>query len=193
MPDPDGGAPDLREHPDRLRWNARYDGAPPAFEPHPLVAASLREGLPDGPVLELACGRSGSALELAEHGHTVVAVDVSDLALEQLSDEVERRGLGERVRCVQADVPAYDPGRESFALVLATLYWDAEVYRRACDAVRPGGLIGWEALAPVDEPSPFRVEHGRLGKLLPAGYAVLLEEKAGSGGRPSTRLLARRV
>ncbi|WP_201776667.1 class I SAM-dependent methyltransferase [Allosalinactinospora lopnorensis] len=188
---------ELRDHPDRLRWNARYRSEGPIFAPHPLVAAAFAAGLPAGPVLELACGRSGSALELAAAGRAVIAVDVSDLALAQLEEEAERRGLGERVDCVSADVPSYDPGGERFALVLASLYWDPDAFRSACRAVLPGGLLGWEALAlpegAAGEHRPWHVAHGELGTRLPPGFDVLAEEAVSSGRRRSTRVLARRA
>ena len=56
----------LAAHPDQIRWNARYAADPPAPRPHPLTRQALAMGLPDGPVADLACGPSGSAL-LAAH------------------------------------------------------------------------------------------------------------------------------
>ncbi|MQA09137.1 MAG: methyltransferase domain-containing protein [Pseudonocardiaceae bacterium] len=181
----------MRAHPDRIRWNERYAADQPCFTPHPLLAEALSAGFPAGPVLELACGRSGSALALAARRRTVVAVDVSDLALTQLAGEADRRGLRGYLECVEADVPSYDPGRRRFGLVLATLYWDPAAFRAGCEAVLPGGLIGWEALA-ADEPRQWRVSHGELGAGLPADFEVLTEALVISGRRRSTRLLARR-
>ncbi|WP_298175711.1 methyltransferase domain-containing protein [Saccharomonospora sp.] len=189
------------ESSDRLRWNARYLRSAPGFAPHPLVAEAFTAGMIDGPVLELACGRSGSALALAEAGHRVVAVDVSDVALRQLATEARRRGVGDRVFCVQSDLATFVPPRETFAFALATLFWDKAVFDIACEAVLPGGLLGWEALARMDEedpsaPSRFRVPHGALGTACGPGWDVLVEalakESAGARPRRSTRVLARR-
>lgn len=190
--------PHLRDHPDRRRWNARYrDAPPPEFDPHPLVAEAARAGFPAGPVLELACGRSGSALALAASGRDVLAVDVSDLALSQLVAEAERRGLPERITTVVADVPSYRAGSEQFALVLATHYWDEAAFGSGCAAVMDGGLIGWEALvrrSGVDRASarPWEIEPGGLSARLPPGFEVFDERTIDVGGRPSTRVLARR-
>lgn len=184
---------ELHEHPDRLRWNTRYESNEPSFAPHPLVAAALSAGLPDGPVLELACGPSGSALALAAEGRHVIAVDIADRALADLAREAGRRGLAGKIDCVVADVPSYAPGRERFALVLATLFWDTDAFRSACDAVRPGGLLAWEALvAPDGEELRYRVAHGDLSALLPDHFEVLAAELHASGRRRSSRLLARR-
>lgn len=181
---------DRQGHPDRERWNARYAAEPPRFEPHPLVAAALAAGMPDGPVLELACGRSGSALALAAIGRAVTAVDISDVALGQLAVEARRRGLAARVECVLADASSYPVVRSRYAFVLATFYWDERAFRAACAGVRPGGLLGWEALAAGPGAcGPYRIRHGELGARLPADFVVLDERQP--DGR-STRLLARR-
>ncbi|MFC4001202.1 methyltransferase domain-containing protein [Prauserella oleivorans] len=178
-------------HPDRLRWNARYAGSVPTFTPHPLVARALAAGLPDGPVLELACGRSGSALELAAAGRRVVAVDVSDVALGQLAAEAHRRGLAAVITCVQADAGECRPQPGGYALVLATRFWDEHVFDAGARAVSPGGLLAWEALAQGEDPRPYHVPHGELAHRLPPGYTVVAEDLAVAGARRTTWLLAR--
>jgi len=184
----------VSEHPDRLRWNARYAGTEPEFVPHPLVAAAISAGLPDGAVLELACGRSGSALALAAEGRQVVAVDVSDLALAQLAAEARRRGLESLVDCVPADVPSYDPEDRQFALVLCTRFWDAQAFDMGCAAVAPGGLLAWEALCSSgDLAEPWRIRHGALRSQLPQGFTALDERVERHGRHRTTQLLARRA
>ncbi len=149
---------ELAGQPDRLRWNARYTaGFTASFAPHLLAAGALQAGLPDGPVLELACGPSGSALLAAEAGRRVIAVDVSDVALALLGAEAQRRGIGERIALIQADLTTWRPqrgdsagqGRLSpqggYALVLCTGYWERAVFAAAADAVAPAGLLAWEA------------------------------------------------
>ena len=182
-------------HSDRLRWNARFSSEPPVFDPHPLVGAALTAGLPDGSVLELACGRSGSALTLAATGRRVVAVDVSDIALAQLAAEAERRGLTARVECILADAAKFDPGEERLAFVLATYFWDAAAFTAACTAVMAGGLLGWEALSTGPDAErnagPWRIRHGELSSRLPGRFTVLDEQEIVSGAKRSTRLLAR--
>lgn len=178
---------------DRVRWNGRYRQRTPSFTPHPLVAHAAEAGLPSGPVLELACGPSGSALTLAAGGRAVTAVDVSDVALEQLRTEAERRGLAARLTCVRADAgAALSAHAGPWAMVLATLFWDAGVFTAAAGAVAPGGLLAWEALRAPDEPSrdaphPYRVPHGQPARLLPDRFTVAWQ----AAGETTTRLLAR--
>jgi hypothetical protein len=201
LPGPAGhGKPGLAGHPDRVKWNARYAGRPPSFEPHPLAVAALSMPLPPGPVLELASGPSGSALLAAGSGRPVTAVDTSDLALRQLATEAARRGLADRLTLVHADLRDWRPTPGRFALVLCTGYWDPALFgAAAAAAVTAGGLLAWEALtaaARLGRPGlnpAWCLGPGEPASLLPAGFTPLSEPapaQPGDGAR--RRLLARR-
>jgi SAM-dependent methyltransferase len=171
---------ELASHPDRLRWNAKYeDGSGASFDPHPLAVRALSLPLPDGPVADLACGPSGSALLAAASGRQVTAVDVSEVALDRLAHEAARRGLGALITVVQADLAAWLPQPGSYALVLCTGFWDRAVFTAAAGAVAAGGALGWEALTADAGPGrpglrpEWCLEPGQPASLLPAGFAVL--------------------
>jgi len=188
---------ELASHPDRLRWNARYqDGVGASFDPHPLAARALSLPLPDGPVADLACGPSGGALLAAARGRRVTALDISEVALDRLAQEAGRRGLGGLITVVQADLPTWRPRPGSYALVLCTGFWDRAVFAAAAGAVAAGGALGWEALtadARRDRPGlppEWCLEPGEPASLLPAGFAVLDQHDAPHGGK--RLLLARR-
>jgi SAM-dependent methyltransferase len=184
---------------DRARWNARY-GADyvPSFEPHPLALSALALGPPRGPVLDLACGPSGSALAAAAIGRPVTAVDLSDVALGLLSAEADRRGLAALISAVHADLNVWRPAPDSFALVLCTGYWDRELFAAAAQAPYPAGLLGWQALteaARADRaqlPAQWCLRPGEPAVLLPAGYEILVDEATSPERARMHRLLARR-
>ena len=186
---------DLAGHPDRLRWNARYQagrGAP--FRPHPLAVQALSLDLPDGPVADLACGPSGSALLAAAAGRRVTAVDISEVALGRLAAEAARRGLSDLITCVQADLAGWHPAPGGYALVLGTGYWDRAVFPVAAGAVVAGGALGWEAFTaqarrtrPGLDPA-WCLAPGEPASLLPPGFTVLAQEDRPGATR---RLLAR--
>ena len=185
-------------HPDRVRWNARYAaGSAPSFRPHPLAARALALGLPDGPVADLACGPSGSALLAAEHGRLVTAVDVSEVALGLLGDEARRRGLGHLITLVQADLPAWSPEPRSHALVLCTGFWLTAAFAAAAAAVADGGLLAWQAYTAEGRRAHPRLDPrwclapGEPAALLPAGFALL--DQADVPGRDQRLMLARRA
>lgn len=191
---------ELAGHPDRLKWNARYeDGFGGSFAPHPLAAAALSLDLPDGPVLELASGPSGSALLAAAAGRQVTAVDVSEVALRLLAAEAQRRGIGDLITPVHTDLTAWRPPPGRFALVLCTGYWDRAVFAAAADAVAAGGLLGWEALTAAarrTRPSlcaGWCLDPGEPASLLPGGFSVLAQQDPSDDQRGTKRmLLARR-
>jgi SAM-dependent methyltransferase len=186
------------DHPDRIRWNARYaTGFVPSFRPHPLAARALAAGLPGGPVADLACGPSGAALLAAEQGRRVTAVDISEAALGLLGAEAGRRGLSHLITLVHADLSAWGPEPRSHALVLAIGFWDAAVFRAAAAAVADGGLLAWEALTAdarqkhPDLPPEFCVGPGEPASLLPGGFTLI--DQADTPHRARRRLLARRA
>ena len=191
---------DPLEQPDQARWNARYaTGDAPSFTPHPLAVAALGLGLPAGPVLDLACGPSGSALAAAEAGRRVTAVDVSDVALRLLAAEAARRGLGGLVTPVHGDLAVWRPAPASYALVLCTGYWDTAVFGAAAQATLPGGVLAWQAFtqaARLDRPQlppDWCLRPGEPASLLPADYDVLVDKPTDRERGRMRQLLARRV
>jgi SAM-dependent methyltransferase len=188
-----GSGPD--EHPDRLRWNAKYGGDfAPSFTPHPLAVRALSMELPDGPVAELACGPSGAALLAAANGRRVTAVDVAEVALGMLGDQARRRGLDHLITLVPADLAAWRPAARSYALVLCTGFWAAGVFAAAARAVADGGLVAWEAFtveARQSRPSlrpEWCLARGEPASLLPRDFTLLEEHEHGL----KRQLLARR-
>ncbi|MBO0788417.1 MAG: class I SAM-dependent methyltransferase [Actinobacteria bacterium] len=187
-------------HPDRDRWNARYGGGfVPSFAPNRLLVQALSQGLPDGPVADLACGPSGSALLAASAGREVTAVDVSDVALRLLGREARRLGLADMITLVEADLTSWRPPEKSFSLVLCTGYWDRGLFPAAAQAVIPGGLLGWEAFTDAARrvrpglSADWSLGPGEPASLLPPGFEVLAElDLPDDENGDKRRLLARR-
>ncbi len=192
----------LEDHPDRLKWNARYQ-EPKRLQSKdtcPLFDRAMSEGIPEGPVLELACGISGQALALAESGRDVLAVDISDEALDRLSEAAKACGLDSRLDLVQADLNVWRPpaGRH-YALVFCVMYWEAAVFDYAWPSVGAGGLIAWQGFTLEHlryRPSQKRdwcFKEGEPASRLPEGLlTVLYEEDVDEGHRVIRRMVARR-
>jgi len=66
--------------------------------------AEVVSTLEPGRALDLGCGEGGDACWLAERGWTVVAVDISDTALQRAAADADARGLGDRIEFAQQDL-----------------------------------------------------------------------------------------
>ncbi len=192
----------LEDHPDRLKWNARYL-APKRLAPRgfcPLYNRAEILGYPEGPVLELACGLSDQALALAGDGRDVLAVDISNVALDRLRTEAAKRGIGSRLTCLEADLVSWRPpaGRR-FALVICVMYWEEAVFDYAWPVVADGGLIAWQGFTldhlryrPAQNPD-WCFKEGEPASRLPADrFTVLHEEDVDEGHRVIRRMVARK-
>lgn len=192
----------LEDHPDRLKWNARYQ-KPKRLQSRdtcPLFDRAMSAAIPDGPVLELACGISGQALALAESGRDVLAVDISDEALDRLSAAAKARGLDSRLDLVQADLNAWrPPAGQDYALVFCVMYWEEAIFDYAWPVVADGGLIAWQGFTlehlryrPSQNPD-WCFKKGEPASRLPEGrFTVLHEEDVDEGHRVIRRMVARR-
>jgi SAM-dependent methyltransferase len=186
------------DHPDRVRWNARYAGGPPpSFTAHPLAVRALAMDLPAGPIADLACGTSGTALLAAAGGRQVTAVDVSELALGMLREEARLRGLAGLITFVHADLAAWRPEPRGCALLLCTGFWSAPVFAAAAVAVAPGGILGWEAFTVEARrsrpglPPEWCLRPGEPASLLPADFTVISQSDLPARAR--RQMLARRA
>jgi SAM-dependent methyltransferase len=190
------------DHPDRVKWNAKYAaGFVPSFTPHPLAVRVFESAadLPAGPVADLPCGASGTALLAAAHGRQVTAVDISEVALGLLGAEARRRGLDGLITLVHADLSTWRPESRSYALVLGTGFWASAAFTAAVGAVAPGGLLAWEAYtaeARRTRPSlapQWCLAPGEPASLLPPDFTLLDQSDVPSLEQPVRRqLLARR-
>jgi thioredoxin reductase/SAM-dependent methyltransferase len=147
-------------------WEHRYGGGQMwSGNPNGTLVNEI-SGLAPGRALDVGAGEGGDALWLAEQGWSVTATDISQLALDRVDAEAERRGL--RVKCHQADANALD-AYETAAFDLVSAQYasiprtpDGRGVRNLINAVAPGGtlLIVSHDLEPMGAPVDA-LAHGR--------------------------------
>jgi SAM-dependent methyltransferase len=107
-----------------------------------------------GPVLELACGTGRLSIPIAEDGHDLVALDISDPMLKAARRKAEAARVV--IEFVEADMRSFDLGRR-FALVivscnsLAHLTTNEELIgalRRIVGHLAPDGLLAFDVVNP---------------------------------------------
>jgi SAM-dependent methyltransferase len=128
-------------------WDARYAGRELLWsaEPNRFLSEEVADMTP-GRALDLACGEGRNAVWLAERGWDVTGVDFSGVAIAKARRLADARGVGERVRLVEADLAEYAPPPEGADLV-AVLYLQVPaplrggILARAAAALAPGGTL----------------------------------------------------
>jgi SAM-dependent methyltransferase len=108
--------------------------------------AELASSVKPGRALDLGCGEGGDAMWLAEHGWDVVAVDISETALQRAAADAGARGLDGRIEFQQHDlsesfpVGTFDLVSAQFLHSMAALD-RPRILRQAADAVEADGLL----------------------------------------------------
>lgn len=76
-------------------WDQDYTSTPDLFgsEPAPILVRHLELLNGTHPVLDVGCGQGRNTLYLARHGHTVRALDPSNVAVKQTRASAEAEGL----------------------------------------------------------------------------------------------------
>jgi SAM-dependent methyltransferase len=109
----------------------------------------------DGPILDLGAGTGRVALDLANAGHAVTALDSDPVLLASLAVRARERGLD--IRCVEGDA-RHPPAVGRFALVIAAMQFvqimggaaaRAELFAAVADCLDDGGRFA-AALAELD-------------------------------------------
>jgi len=180
---------------DRERWNRRYASeAFSAAEPDEFLVehAGL---LAPGRGLDLACGRGGNALFLAERGFRVDAVDGSFIAVAQLVAEATRRKLA--VRGIVADLDDYPLPIGRYDAVVVFYFFDPRLMPSIEACLEAGGLLVYATYN--HRHRSIKQEFNPAYLVPPQGLAsyfdnletLVCEEAAGDAGGVS-RLIARK-
>ncbi len=152
-------------------WDARYVERGAAMwsgRPNGRLVAEIAD-LDPGRALDVGCGEGADAIWLAQRGWTVVAIDISDVAVGRAREAAERVGASVEWHCGDA-LPAPFPAR-SFDLVsmqypaLPKAAGEVAV-RTLLHAVGSGGLL----LAVYHDLDDEHREHMKARGIDPADY-----------------------
>jgi len=152
-------------------WDARYrerDGTMWSGRPNGRLVAEVA-ALTPGPGLDVGCGEGADAIWLAQHGWTVTAIDISEVAICRAREASHPAGAS--VEWICGDTLQTPFTARSFDLVsmqypaLPKAAGEAAV-RRLLDTVRPGGLL----LAVYHGPDDEHREHMKSQGVDPADY-----------------------
>ncbi|TDC59618.1 class I SAM-dependent methyltransferase, partial [Actinomadura sp. GC306] len=130
---------------DKEYWERHWQQSGGAHDvpPNPYLEREVG-GLVPGAALDAGCGAGAEAVWLASRGWEVTAVDISAEVLARAAGRAAVSGVGGRVRWVEADLGAWEPGTR-FDLVTTHYAHPAmpqlEFYERIAGWLSPGGTL----------------------------------------------------
>jgi tellurite methyltransferase len=180
---------------DREKWELRYSRGTGTFPAPDEFLVRHADLLESGRALDLACGRGGNALFLAEHGYSVDAVDISFEALHPLQIEAVRRGLD--IRCVVADLDYYSLARNLYDLVIVFYFFSKPLIKGIKDALKERGIIFYAtfnerhtSVRPEFNPA-YLIPHDGLGPYF-RDFDIFVHETAAGDNDNVSRLIGRK-
>lgn len=131
----------------REKWNRKYEEK---FQHLERLEANQRlkqlsSYFQGGKALDLACGLGSNSLYLATWGYEVDAFDLSDIALNYLREEKEKRNLP--IHLYQTDLANVDElqlKQNAYDLVIDTYYLNRSLFPLIKEAVKPNGYFFME-------------------------------------------------
>lgn len=133
-------------------WNRRYSEPFASYGTAPNdFLKEVANRIPEGPVLCLSEGEGRNAVFLAELGHEVTAVDLSDVGLDNARALAATRNV--EITTVVADLADFDPGEARWAGIVSI--WShlpravcTRLYPACVGALQPGGALVLESYTP---------------------------------------------
>ncbi len=150
---------------DRIRWNEKHAAKTGSGDPDVFFLKHFHRLVP-GKSLDLASGRGRHAIYLANNGHQVIAVDISDVAIEKTKERALAAKL--EIKTLQADLdqPALLFAHESFQNIVCINFRPSEALLSQIPLwLLPGGHFLWcsfnELQAAVSGfPAELALHHG---------------------------------
>ena len=171
---------------DRLRAGSNDGPAPFLNEVLPL--------LPRGRALDLACGLGENALLLASQGYDVLAVDFSEVAIEDLRSKSASRGIP--LQAIVEDLRSWAIPQDAFEVVTCFYYLDRSLFPAIVGALGPKGVLVYETFTTKQRRfgPPRREEHllhpGELRSLASGLQILRYREEIISGPKAIASLVA---
>ena len=138
-------------------WDQQYkvEGYKYGEQPNVFLAAQSSRLPKQAQVVVPADGEGRNGVWLAQQGHSVLALDQSEIGLDKARTLAAKRGVTIQTACVDLTMWEPQPGMAD-AVVLTFVHLPPEpravVHAKCIKALKPGGLLILEAFAPEQLP-----------------------------------------
>ena len=185
---------------DRIKWNQRFESEDSFLgeRPSPLLVREMeriKRLAPGLKALDIACGEGRNSIFLAQHGFTVIGLDISDAGIARGIRRAAAAGV--QVEFRQTDLEGYRIC-ERFDLIINFNFLLRELIPEEVAALTPGGLLLFDTImeAPhllVSHNPTYLLGRGELARIFAAyNGEILFEEEVEQGEFPTARLMFRK-
>lgn len=123
---------------DKTKWDKKYQETPSLLEhrePSNKLIKVLKE-IKGNKALDVACGAGRNSIYLAKKGFEVLAIDISQVALDELAD----KGF-ENITCKLVDLDDYEFNKNSYDLIVMTNFLDRNIIPKLSAALKTNGIL----------------------------------------------------
>jgi 2-polyprenyl-3-methyl-5-hydroxy-6-metoxy-1,4-benzoquinol methylase len=188
---------------DRVRWDEQHKQTPGSDRPSAFLREVIESSawqLPRGRALDLACGQGRNSLYLAERGYSVVAVDISAVALQTGREKSAAKRL--TIDWRQDDLEQIHLGDSVYDLVINCNYLQRSLVPQIKTSLKTGGVAIYETYL-IDQkefghpknPNHLLGHNELLGWYRDFRVHYYREGKFSDGGEPAYRagILAQKI
>lgn len=178
----------------RHAWAARQGGWPkPAsvvVDNEDLLPTLSGSYATDVLALDLACGRGGNALWLADKGWPVAAWDHSEVAITALEEQARSANL--HVQTEVRDVIAEPPEARSFDVIVVSRFLHRPLCDHLVNALKPAGVLFYETFTHGLSTPEFMLQEDELLSLFDTLTVLRYRTQLPQGDRIAAWLVAQR-
>ena len=153
---------------DRARWDEKHAAEHATQKPSSFLKEIFEADswpLPKGRALDIATGKGGNAIFLAERGFQVVGIDISPVALEMARRTAQEKSLA--IDWQEADLERIELPKDYYDLVVNFNYLQRSLVPQIKKTLKPGGWVIFET---------YLTDQSKIGHPINPDYLLLHNE-----------------
>ena len=123
---------------DQIKWNKKYQDTPSLLEERKPSGKLIQiiKKVKGKKALDIACGTGRNSIYLASNGFDVLALDISQVAL----DALKNKGF-ENISCKLVDLDEYEVSSNSYDFIVMTNFLDRNIIPKLSNALKSDGIL----------------------------------------------------
>lgn len=128
---------------DQLKWNKKYTDSPRLLESREasIIVQRFSRLASGKKALDIACGTGRNTLYLAQNGFEVDALDISAVALQELSQQMNKVTDLSFIHTQLVDLDQYNPPLSHYNLIINIHFLDRSLISKLGKALKKDGIL----------------------------------------------------